>query len=260
MRRLIVSLFCIVSVPVLADQCEEHIQFGVPMHSDLVLCKGGFVVGYSLKHRIPDWSAYKMTKESVSLFNERSNRFKADSDVAHEGSASLSNYARSGFDRGHIAPAASIDIDNATMEESFELSNIAPQLPGLNRNGWKILERDLRDLAVEYGTVYVVSGTHGSFRRMTPALASTQAFKEDRIRSGGLMNGGLQLDGEVTIPAYFYKGFYIPSINSAGVYIVPHQAMDGESAHTYLFTLPQAKSLLQLSLFDSINPTFFNDL
>jgi len=257
-KGVVAALLLTASAFSFAGECDEHLIAVVPMASDVVLCKDAFLLGYDVDHRIPDWVAYKLTKESVEKYHERSDRFVPDEGVPQGGSAALSDYARSGFDRGHLAPSASIDVTKEAMEQSFYLSNIAPQLPNLNRRGWKALEAQVRDMAIEYGEVYVVSGAQGHYRQVGDALSDTKAGRNGRIKAGALPNLGLMLDSHVSIPAYFYKAIYIPSTNTSGVYIIPHQGMDGDELASYFYPLERARTLLQLSLFESTNSSFIS--
>ena len=68
------------------------------------------------------------------------------------------DYKYSGFDRGHMAPAADMKWDEQAMKESFYLSNICPQNPNLNGGVWKDLEEQVRDLASQKGRIFVVCG------------------------------------------------------------------------------------------------------
>lgn len=44
------------------------------------------------------------------------------------------DYTNSGYDRGHMAPAGDAVASQAGMDETFLLTNIAPQIgPGFNR-------------------------------------------------------------------------------------------------------------------------------
>lgn len=56
-----------------------------------------------------------------------------------------SHYVGSGYDRGHMVPsddASTVD----QMKETFLLTNITPQAPGLNRGPWKRLENQVRKI------------------------------------------------------------------------------------------------------------------
>ena len=65
---------------------------------------------------------------------------------------------KSGYDRGHMAPAADMKWSKQAMEESFYMSNICPQNPNLNRGDWNDLEEKSRQWAKKYGAVYIACG------------------------------------------------------------------------------------------------------
>jgi endonuclease G len=71
--------------------------------------------------------------------------------------ARVSDYKNSGYDRGHLAPAADFS-DKQSYEESFILSNISPQVGGFNRVYWKAIERFTRGLTSNYDKVHIVTG------------------------------------------------------------------------------------------------------
>lgn len=73
-------------------------------------------------------------------------------------SATNEDYTRSGYDRGHMAPAGDMKWSAKAMRESFYLSNICPQKPGLNRGIWKDLEEQARLWAKENGSLLIVTG------------------------------------------------------------------------------------------------------
>ena len=68
------------------------------------------------------------------------------------------DYTRTGYDRGHLAPAGDMKWSMKAMRESFYLSNICPQDPDLNRGIWKELEEQIRLWASENGSLLVVTG------------------------------------------------------------------------------------------------------
>ena len=68
------------------------------------------------------------------------------------------DYTKSGYDRGHMAPAADMKWNKQAMEESFYMSNICPQNPNLNRGDWNDLEEKSRQWAKKYGAVYIACG------------------------------------------------------------------------------------------------------
>ncbi len=118
----------------------------------------GYTVSYNSDYRIANWVAYELTdKEAVSKKAERSNKFVADPEVKGA-MATNGDYHRSGYDRGHLAPAADMKWSVKAMRESFYMSNICPQKPGLNRGIWNQLEEDCRMWAKENGALMIVAG------------------------------------------------------------------------------------------------------
>lgn len=118
----------------------------------------GYTVSYNSDYRIANWVAYELTKkEAKSKKAERSNKFVPDP-LAKGASATNEDYTRTGYDRGHLAPAGDMKWSAKAMRESFYLSNICPQKPGLNRGIWKELEEQCRLWAMDNGVVLIVTG------------------------------------------------------------------------------------------------------
>jgi endonuclease G len=63
--------------------------------------------------------------------------------------AELVDYQKSGFDQGHLAPNADMSFSVQGAKESFLLSNMSPQYPGVNRGVWKQLESTVRALTYQ---------------------------------------------------------------------------------------------------------------
>jgi endonuclease G, mitochondrial len=70
----------------------------------------------------------------------------------------LKDYYGSGFDRGHLCPAGDCKHSEEAMDDSFFLTNISPQNPNFNRGYWAALERHVRDLTKEHGSIHVFTG------------------------------------------------------------------------------------------------------
>lgn len=118
----------------------------------------GYTVSYNSEYRIANWVAYELTAtEAKSKKTERSNKFVSDPQV--KGATAMNeDYTRSGFDRGHLAPAGDMKWSAKAMRESFYLSNICPQKPKLNRGIWKDLEEQCRLWALDNGSLLIVTG------------------------------------------------------------------------------------------------------
>lgn len=118
----------------------------------------GFSLSYNYDWKIPNWVAYELTDVEVAGEVPRYDRFKPDPMVPKNVTAVTDDYKHSGYDRGHMAPAADMKWDEQVMKESFYLSNICPQNPNLNGGAWKDLEEQVRDLASQKGSIFVVCG------------------------------------------------------------------------------------------------------
>lgn len=118
----------------------------------------GYTVSYNSDYRIANWVAYELTaKEAKSKKVERSNKFVADP-MVKGATATNEDYTRTGYDRGHLAPAGDMKWSAKAMRESFYLSNICPQKPDLNRGIWKELEEQSRLWALDNGPLLIVTG------------------------------------------------------------------------------------------------------
>ncbi len=124
---------------------------------DTLIDHPGFMLVYSETHEQAFWVGYELTKEKTGGPYERTDRFLEDPEVS-TGSAKNADYSGSGFDRGHLAPAADMAWSEESMKASFYFSNMSPQLPGFNRGVWKRLEELVRDWAKSHEHIYVVTG------------------------------------------------------------------------------------------------------
>lgn len=118
----------------------------------------GYTVSYNSDYRIANWVAYELTaEEAKSKKVERSNKFVSDP-MVKGATATNEDYTRTGYDRGHLAPAGDMKWSAKAMRESFYLSNICPQKPDLNRGIWKELEEQSRLWALDNGPLLIVTG------------------------------------------------------------------------------------------------------
>ncbi len=126
--------------------------------NDTLLRYTGFTISYNEDNEQPAWVAYILTRSEVQSGNEvRSENFRPDKNIS-TGSATLKDYSGSGYDRGHMAPAADMKWSTVAMSESFLLSNMSPQEQGFNRGIWSRLEARVRDWAVKNDSILVITG------------------------------------------------------------------------------------------------------
>ena len=162
----------------------------------------GYTLSYREEYEVPEWVAYELTREEVTtLAVERKDNFREDKTVS-TGSATLQDYKKSGYDRGHMAPAADFRWSAEAMDDTFYLSNMCPQTHAFNAGIWSDLESAIRSMAYEDGSIYVVTG---------PVLT----------------DGPYGTIGEngVAVPSYFYKvvlDYSEPTLKAIG-FILPHE-------------------------------------
>ena len=116
-----------------------------------------YTVSYNHDWLIPNWVAYELTDHEVSGEQQRSNHFAPDP-LVHGDPVVTKDYSNSGYDRGHMAPAADMKWSEQAMRESFYLTNICPQNHNNNAGDWKDLEELGRDLAQRYKSIYICCG------------------------------------------------------------------------------------------------------
>lgn len=166
-----------------------------------------FTLSYSNKDKQAEWVAYSLTPTFINGIQKRASKFMADPNI--KDAVGPSSYTKSGYDRGHLCPAADMKLNSVSMNETFYMSNMSPQAPSFNRGIWSKLEDKVRDWAIQKNGVYVVTG---------PLLN----------KSCGVVSKS------ITVPCAFYK-------------IVFKQTKAGVEA--IAFMLPNAGSSMSLSQF-----------
>lgn len=118
----------------------------------------GFNVAFSAIHHQPFYVAWELTPEEATSTNvtRREARFVSDPEV--NGCATLDDYRNSGFDRGHMAPAADMKWSADAMAQCHYLTNICPQDKSVNAGPWATVEKNARQWAVKYGNLYIIAG------------------------------------------------------------------------------------------------------
>ena len=182
----------------------DNLSFGVPGKADTIIDRPGYALGYIEYHEQPAWVIYIMTKtEATTKVAKRTNKFRSDPEIP-TGSATTGDYRRSGYDRGHLAPAADMAFSGQTMADSFFMSNMSPQKPAFNRGIWKDLEALVRSFAITERKIVVVTG---------PILP-----KEKTVTIGA---------NKVTVPTHYYKVIFdLTPPQKMIAFILPNEGSD----------------------------------
>ena len=134
------------------------LEIPAPRTGEKIVEYKGYVCSYNTETLIPDWVAYELTAEETFGRSTRDDK-SFGMDLSFRGrQARREDYTRSGWTKGHMAPAADFMWDDDAMAETFYLLNICPQREELNNKDWQYLEKKVRHWAEEYDKVWVVSG------------------------------------------------------------------------------------------------------
>lgn len=123
------------------------------------LRRKAYVSSFNRTTLMPNWVAWKLTAAHTDGDIQRKGvKFHPDDDVPEPYRVTTYDYVQSGYDRGHMCPAADNRWDRRAMDECFLMTNMCPQDHGLNAGDWNEMEMQCRRWAKEYGEVYIVAG------------------------------------------------------------------------------------------------------
>ena len=189
------------------------------------LCFHVFSVMHSGVTRTPLWSAEHLESQEVQAAQQlsRENSFHAEPRLPAGQRAELADYARSGFDRGHMAPNGDMP-DRDSQRDSFSLANIVPQDGENNRHLWAGIEGAVRKLASKEGDLYVVTG---------PAF----------------LGSDLRKVGNVLVPTHLYKLVYSPRQKAGAAWFVENTA----DARANVIPIPELERIVGINLLPALS-------
>lgn len=207
-------------------ECRDEWRGGIPTlagHETRLICRQEYVAVYDPQHRIPRVVGEYLATTELGGNVPRANNFMPDPDLPEHESAAPNDYRGSGYDRGHMAPAADFSTDEQAMQESFYLSNIVPQNGPMNRGIWADLESAARDCAKREGGLFILTG---------PVLGT----QPDIIGSG------------VAVPDALFK--VVVSGRSVRAFVIEnHEQPDSANFERYEVTADEVQQMTGLHLF-----------
>lgn len=147
-----------------------HLPFGTPSplngEDDHLIVHKSFTLSYNDSRGTANWVAWKTTAEDLGERRERP-LFQPDNTLPN-GFRRIQyyDYSGSGYDRGHMVPAADRFADERLMNETFLMTNIVPQTGDLNQFPWNELEMHARTLARRGNDIYQIAGVYGENGRL----------------------------------------------------------------------------------------------
>lgn len=202
--------------------CGKQIPFGMPKSDKelTIICRTAYIVGSDTDAKLPAWVSYQLTPKHALGCSTRSNSFASDKSLEQGKRSEPSDYVGSGYDIGHMAPNGDMSWSDLTEHESFILSNMSPQLPGLNRGIWKLLESAVRSYASdEKRTLIVYTG---------PIY--------DNLRSKRIGSN------KVVVPDAFFKIIIDKDTGAALAFILPQKSALGNDLKKFQTTIKDVEN------------------
>ena len=141
-------------------QPTESIEIPVPLKGNKgqILKRSNYTLSFNKSTNLPNWVAWRLDKKKLAARVSRDRYgFIADPDMEGKNAVVTQDYAKSGYDRGHMCPANDSRWSGEAMKESFYMTNICPQNPSLNSGDWHELEQACHRWAEE-GPIYIACG------------------------------------------------------------------------------------------------------
>jgi endonuclease G len=189
---------------------------------------GWYALSYAEDHEQAEWVVHEIRQDRLNEnWAARPNSFRPDFDVRTE-SATPRDYNGSGYDRGHLCPAADMGFDEQAMDETFLMSNMSPQVPAFNAGVWRELEELSRDWGRKFKKIYVVTG---------PVLTERALGQIGQTR--------------VTVPARFYKVLYAPDQHRAIAFVLPN-AVSNRPVMDYACSIDEVEKVTGMDFFPKL--------
>ena len=187
----------------------------------------GFRVSFNKDNRTANWVAWELLGSETNGMEKRSDDFWCDTSV--EGCPDIPDYKKSGFDRGHLCPAADQKWSPVAMHDCFSFANMAPQDHSLNSGAWQTLEKKERLWAQRDSAIVIIAG---------PIY---QPSDKNYIGSG------------VRVPSAFYKVIIAPYLDEPrGIgFIYPNMSSPG-NMKDYSMTIDEVEKITGIDFFPNL--------
>lgn len=189
------------------EACAQHLPYGAPRSARLettLICRQGYALEHDNRAKVPMWVAYTLTPLRAVGCATRDGTFEPDPSLSPSHRAEVSDYSRSGFDTGHLAPSGDMRWSEQVQRESSVLSNAAPQRPSFNRGPWRVLEDQVRAWAATRDALLVYTGP--IYERTSPRTIGR---------------------GRVVVPRAFYKVLVDQQAREVVAFIYPATVTQG---------------------------------
>lgn len=197
--------------------------------SEQMIYKENFTVSYNLNTFCPNYVAWHLTAERTQGEAKRYDSFLPDPDLPKDYQVVTKDYSNSGYDRGHMCPAADNKDSEEHMRTSFMMTNMCPQTHNLNAGDWAELEDQCREWAQSYGSVYIVAG---------PIFDSK---KPKKIGQEGRM--------KISVPDRFFKCVLMLGREPKTIAFIYPNAATNKDIRDYAISVDEAEKITNIDFF-----------
>lgn len=197
----------------------------------------GFTVGFNPEMHQPNYVVWTLDpSETDGDFSRNDVQFLPDDRVP--GCATLADYRGSGFDRGHMAPAADMKWSERSMADCHLLTNMCPQDKRLNSGAWATVEKNARNWAKRFGPLVIVAGPVLS-DRLTRSIGTTP----------------------VPVPERFFKVILAPEANPPmGIaFLMPNSYVEG-GAQASVVSIDDVEAVTGFDFFSELPDDIENEV
>lgn len=219
----------------------SHLGPGGLACSGTVITKPHYVICHDDESLVARWTAYHLTAlDLVNADADRTDDFRPEEGLPSGERAELGDYRGSGFDRGHMAPAADFARSDDAMSSTFTLANMAPQHPSLNRKTWRILEQETRDTVMGFGSAWVFTGN---------LFLDEQG---QRLEAPEATLG----ENKVWVPTHCFKTLlneHADGSYTAYAFIMPNEDVGDHEVDEFLVTVDELEAMTGLDFFAALD-------
>lgn len=260
----------------LSVACSDQTYQGFPrlelkMRSSYFVCHEGFALQYSGRFHSALWVTEKLVASNLDekLVSRENEKFRPDGFLPEGVTPEPKFWSNSGFDRGHLAPAADFAENPVAMKRSFYTSNIVPQNPDNNRRVWAKLEKNVRAWARQKGEVYVVTGPifHAGGRVGTPVGWISLNPKEQKYiieeyhqeevydpakQKKVKQKKKSEIRQGIAVPSHLYKIIYDPKTKQGIAFVLPNAPVPENDLARYATTIAEVERLTMIRFFPNL--------
>ncbi|MCG9794131.1 DNA/RNA non-specific endonuclease [Flavobacterium algicola] len=195
-----------------------------------------YTLSYNEEVEQAEWVAYELKSDYIINNDFKRPYFIEDPKVSTR-SADWRNYKKSGYDKGHLCPAADMEFSLEAYNDTFYTSNISPQNHEFNGGIWNRLEQKVRYWAKKENGVIVITG--GVLKNTSKTIGNQK----------------------VAVPDYFYKIVFEDEVGKQKMiaFLMPNEKSD-KSLYEFVVSVDRIEKLTGIDFFPNLDDKIENKL